>query len=339
MHPGGSYIRPEGKRSADDSRDGETTGETKGRTMDRRPSPHAMNWHHADFVRDGYTVVPFPKLRRMLALMYSAVQRAHKTHGLIEVDVTEARRYLRERRARTGEALSFTAFIVMCLARAVDENKTLNACRKGSTQLALFEDVDVAMPIERNLEGRKQPIVFVVRRANAKSVSEITRAIRAAQTAAVDATWEGFQTERWLKHLPLPVLKGLWIIFWWARGRYPQVQKRFGGTVGLTAVGMFGQGGGWAIPFDYHTLDVAVGGIAKKPGVVDGTIAIRDYLCLTLSFDHDVIDGAPAARFVSRLRALIERGYGLRDGEARDRHEHQDSREDNPLVGAVRPSP
>jgi pyruvate/2-oxoglutarate dehydrogenase complex dihydrolipoamide acyltransferase (E2) component len=93
------------------------------------------------------------------------------------------------------------------------------------------------------------------------------------------------------------------------------VQKRFGGTVGLTAVGMFGNGGGWAIPFDYHTLDVALGGIAEKPGVVDDHIAIREYLCVTLSFDHDIIDGAPAARFVSRLRELIESGYGLSKDE------------------------
>jgi pyruvate/2-oxoglutarate dehydrogenase complex dihydrolipoamide acyltransferase (E2) component len=49
--------------------------------------------------------------------------------------------------------------------------------------------------------------------------------------------------------------------------------------------------------------------------VLDGRITIRAYLCLTLSFDHDVIDGAPAARFVSRLRELIESGYGLREGE------------------------
>jgi pyruvate/2-oxoglutarate dehydrogenase complex dihydrolipoamide acyltransferase (E2) component len=44
---------------------------------------------------------------------------------------------------------------------------------------------------------------------------------------------------------------------------------------------------------------------------VDGRIEIREFLCLTLSFDHDIIDGAPAARFTSRLKALIESGYGL----------------------------
>jgi pyruvate/2-oxoglutarate dehydrogenase complex dihydrolipoamide acyltransferase (E2) component len=269
------------------------------------------NTHHNDTGNDTYQVVPFPKLRRALALMYPAVLRAHKTHGLIEVDVTDARRYARDHEMKTGETLSFTAFVITCLAHAVDENPSLNACRKGARHLALFDDVDVATPIERDIEVGKQPIVYIVRGANTKGVREITREIRAAQSAAVETTWEGFQAERWLMRLPMFVLRGLWGVFWWARGRYPRVQKRYGGTVGLTAVGMFGKGGGWAIPFDYHTLDVALGGIGEKPGVVDGHIAIREYLCMTLSFDHDLIDGAPAARFVARLRELLEGAYGL----------------------------
>ena len=42
-------------------------------------------------------------------------------------------------------------------------------------------------------------------------------------------------------------------------------------------------------------------------------IAIRDYLCMTLSFDHRITDGGPAARFANRLKDLIESGYGLDD--------------------------
>ena len=61
------------------------------------------------------------------------------------------------------------------------------------------------------------------------------------------------------------------------------------------------------------TLMMTVGGIGEKPGVVDGQIAIREYLSLTISFDHELIDGAPAARFTERLKELIESGYGLGD--------------------------
>ena len=58
---------------------------------------------------------------------------------------------------------------------------------------------------------------------------------------------------------------------------------------------------------------MTVGGIGEEPGVVDGQIAIWDSLSLTISFDHEIIDGAPAARFTQRLKELIESGYGLFD--------------------------
>lgn len=256
-------------------------------------------------------IVPFPKSRRMLAATYPAVRRKSMTHALIEVDVTDARTCLRKYKERTGESLSFTAFIIACVARAVDENKLLNACRKGTKQLVLFDTVDVATAIEREMAGWKQPIIHIIQAANIKSVTDIHRDIRAAQTGEIKQAWKGMEAEPLLEILPMPVIKILWAIFWWARGRYPSVQTRFGGTVGLTSVGMFGKGGGWALALPYHTLDVAVGGIAEKPGVIHGHIALRAYLYLTLSFDHDIIDGAPAARFMVRLRELIEQGYGL----------------------------
>ena len=54
-----------------------------------------------------------------------------------------------------------------------------------------------------------------------------------------------------------------------------------------------------------------MGGIALKPAVVGDQILPREILHLTIGFDHDVVDGAPAARFVRRLTELIESGYGL----------------------------
>lgn len=56
---------------------------------------------------------------------------------------------------------------------------------------------------------------------------------------------------------------------------------------------------------------MTVGGISEQPRLVDGEVRNREFLSLTVSFDHDVVDGAPAARFVDRLRELIEGGHGL----------------------------
>jgi pyruvate/2-oxoglutarate dehydrogenase complex dihydrolipoamide acyltransferase (E2) component len=79
---------------------------------------------------------------------------------------------------------------------------------------------------------------------------------------------------------------------------------------------MFGKGAGWGIPIAGHTLMLTLRAVASKPGVVEGQIAIWEYLSLTLSFDHDLIDGAPGARFTQRLKDLIESGFGLLDQEA-----------------------
>ena len=62
-----------------------------------------------------------------------------------------------------------------------------------------------------------------------------------------------------------------------------------------------------------HNLGVTVGGIAQKPGVYEGEITIREYLHLTISFNHDVVDGAPAARFTQGLVEMIERAAVLQE--------------------------
>ena len=85
--------------------------------------------------KDDYKVVPYPKMRRLEAVMLRSFQRKPLIHGLLEVDVTRARAFLREHKAKTGEALSFTAFLITCLAKAVDEHKAVQAFRQGSKHL------------------------------------------------------------------------------------------------------------------------------------------------------------------------------------------------------------
>jgi pyruvate/2-oxoglutarate dehydrogenase complex dihydrolipoamide acyltransferase (E2) component len=92
----------------------------------------------------------------------------------------------------------------------------------------------------------------------------------------------------------------------------PHLWKTLMGTVGLTAVGMFGTGAGWGIPASSPTtLMLTMGGIGEQQVMVDGRPVVREYLSLTISVDHDLVDGAPAARFTQRLKELIESGYGL----------------------------
>jgi len=256
-----------------------------------------------------YQVIPYPELRRLEAIAYRSVQHKPMIHGLLEVDVTRAREFLREYKAKTGESLSFTAFLIACLAKAVDEHKAVQAYRKGSKRLILFEDVDVYTPIERNVAGQKELMPYIVRAANRKTFREIHQEIRAAQVQDVAQAWRGVKIIHWSWMLLFPAFS----VMVWMSERSPQIWKKYRGTVGITAVGMFGKGTGWGIPLPSHSLWVTVGGIGEKPGVIDGHIAMREYLSLTISFDHDIIDGAPAARFTQRLKELIESGYSLPD--------------------------
>jgi pyruvate/2-oxoglutarate dehydrogenase complex dihydrolipoamide acyltransferase (E2) component len=256
-------------------------------------------------------VVPYPKMRRLMAVAYRSAQRKPMIYGLLEVDVTKARAFLQEHKAKTGESLSFTAFIIACLAKAIDEHKAVQALRKGRKHLIVFEDVDVATPIERDVSGQKPSIQYTIRAANRKTFREIHDEIRAAQVEDAETVLRGFKAIHALLFLPTFLFRPFfWVGSWIARA-YPQMQKKSWGTVGITAVGMFGKGAGWGIPTATPTLMITLGGIGEKPGVVDGQIAMREYLSLTISFDHDIIDGAPAERFTQRLKDLVESGYGL----------------------------
>ena len=259
-----------------------------------------MKQQHVD-----YHVVPYAKIRRLMAIEFRLSRHMPFIHGLLEVDVSGPRAFLRDYKAKSGESLSFTAFLIACLAQAVEEHKAVQAFRKGRKRLILFEDVDVLTYVERGGAGHSLPMPYIIRAANHKTAREIHREIRAAQVQEVAKTAVGFKL---VQYLPI-ILFGLFLRI---MGRDPRQMKKYVGTVALTSVGMFGKGAGWGIPpGDPPSLWVTVGGIGEKPGVVDGQIAVREYLSLTISFDHDIIDGAPAARFTQRLKELIESGYGL----------------------------
>ena len=78
---------------------------------------------------------------------------------------------------------------------------------------------------------------------------------------------------------------------------------------------MFGSGTGWAIPATNHTLQVTLGGIVKRPMMINDRLENREHLCVTISIDHDIVDGAPAARFMQHLKGLVEGGQGLGEEE------------------------
>jgi pyruvate/2-oxoglutarate dehydrogenase complex dihydrolipoamide acyltransferase (E2) component len=267
-----------------------------------------MKRQHTD-----YRVVPYPKVRRFLEAAFRTTHHKPMIHGLVEVDVSKARAFLREHKAKTGESLSLTAFLITCLAKAVDEDKSVQAYRQGGNHLVLFEDVDVLTYVERDVAGQKQIMPCIIRAANRKAFFDIHREIRAAQVQDVAGAMAGLST---FMSLPAILYGPLFWAFARLGRRNPRLWKDNWGTVALSAVGMYGKGAGWGLPPATPSLWVTVGGIDVKPQAVDGQIGVRDALSLTVSVDHNITDGAVAARFTERLKELIESGYGLVGVEA-----------------------
>ena len=79
-----------------------------------------------------------------------------------------------------------------------------------------------------------------------------------------------------------------------------------GGSFTITNLGAFRIDSFSPIINPPETAILGVGRITQKPVVVDGEIIIRDSLTLSLSFDHRLVDGAPAAKFLQRICELIE---------------------------------
>jgi len=234
-------------------------------------------------------------------------RQKHTVHGLVEFDVTQARQAIRQHKVQTGETLSFTGFVVTCLGKAIDMNKHMHAYRNWRNQLIMFDEVDVNSLFEVDVDGKKTIRPHILRGVNTKTFREIHQEIRAFQQEHKSSQESKF-IERFVLLPGFARRLFLWVLF-----RDPQLIKEYYGTVLVTSIGMFGAGSGWGIPVPNHTLQLTLGGIAEKPGVVHGRIEVREYLSVTISFDHDIIDGAPAARFTQRLKELLESGFGLCD--------------------------
>jgi pyruvate/2-oxoglutarate dehydrogenase complex dihydrolipoamide acyltransferase (E2) component len=239
--------------------------------------------------------------------------KAHYVKGLLEIDVTEARRIIKGTKSG-GKYISFTAWLLKCLASAAKAFPEINAYRKGRSAF-VFETINIGIMVERELKGELVPFPYLVKDCDTKSVLDISSEIATVKEGEmgedlVIADKKAARIARFAVWLPGPVARlGMRVFF-----RNPLRKHGMMGTIGVTAVGMFGKSGGWPLPIpNVQPLVVAVGGISRKPRYTgeEDKLQARELLDLTLMFDHDIIDGAPAARFSAMLIGLMESAHGL----------------------------
>lgn len=267
-----------------------------------------------DIIGD-YTIKEFPKNRIGIIDYLDEAQKRHIITGLFEVDVTRARELIREYKNKTGTTISFTGWLCWCSGQVLNSRKELHAVRKGKRKLVIFDDIDITIQVERIVKDKKIPLPYVLRKVNQKTPLELTQEIRSVQNQPFDdqnvQVLGNRRTLRFLARIGVYFPKFVRRRFWKRVVWNPFSMKKLSGLVSITSVGMFGDHIGWAIPLTGFPISVAVGGIGKKPGIANDKIMIREFLALTLQFDHDIIDGAPATRLSADLIDYLETARGL----------------------------
>lgn len=251
--------------------------------------------------RSPHTVTPFPRVRKATVDLLTAAKRKNMIHSIIEVDITDARKKLRETKNKTKQFVSLTGYIIHCISRAVEKNRRVHAYRNLWNKLVLFDDVDVSTTMERKVGGQYEVVAKIIRAANSKTILEISQEIE-EEKSRVPEDAEVFKFIRLYLAIPAFVRRLVFRIL----DRAPHQMKKRAGTIMVTSVMTIGSGAGWGMPIASHTVNVTIGGIIKRPKLTNGQVENREHLCLTVSFDHDIVDGAPAARFIREMTKLIE---------------------------------
>lgn len=239
--------------------------------------------HVASAPSGGRRIEPLSVMRREIAeRMVRSRRTAAHVHTVFEVDfsrVAALREAHRDSYAARGARLTFLSFVAKAVVDALADVPVLNAALTGDGA-GVLHAADVNLGIAVALDDDGGLIVPVIKDAGAKSVLELS-----AATADLAAR---------------------------ARSRRLAPEDVQGGTFTITNPGAFGSLLGMPIINQPQVAILCVGAVERRPAVVDdaGAVAARPGAYLTLGFDHRLIDGAVADRFMSRVKAGLERFDG-----------------------------
>ncbi len=251
--------------------------------------------------KNGYKSLPLSFNRKAVIASASVTKEKNTIHSFTEIDITEPRRIIKEHLDRTGEKLSLTAYIVTCLAHVIKDHPLLNSFIKGK-RLFILDDVTISVLIEREISGEKVPEPIGIKQAQQKNYLQINNEIKEAKIQQSDKLGS-LSGQTWIRLIPNFLLK----TFIRIADKNVYMAKLYG-KVAVTAVGMFSKEAVWFIPHGSATVLVTVGSINKKVIEIDGNFVSREHLCLTVSFDHNIVDGAPASRFMNQLIETVKGG-------------------------------
>jgi pyruvate/2-oxoglutarate dehydrogenase complex dihydrolipoamide acyltransferase (E2) component len=254
--------------------------------------------------KTGYKAIPLTFNRKAVIASATVTKEKNTFHCITEVDISIPRRLINEYFQQTGIKLSLTAYIVTCLAQVIKDHPLLNSFIKGK-KIIILDDVTVSVLIEREIKGEKIPEPVAISNAQIKTYLQINNEIRTAQNQ------EGQQLGNLSKMTWIRFIPGFFMrTFIRIADKNIKMGKKYG-KVAVTAVGMFNNTSVWFIPHGSATVVITVGGINSKLVKEGDKIIEKEHLCLTASFNHDIVDGAPASRFMNQFIDTIKSGRFL----------------------------
>lgn len=258
-----------------------------------------------------YTYHSIPASRIATFDVYSIGLKRHHVSALLEFDVTDSRKKLRELRRR-GRKVSFNAWLIKVISRTVQQHPEAAAYLYNKKKLITFEDINISILVEKVIDNGKVPFPLVIEKTNKKSIEEIALEIEKARHQIIS-------DEDIVLNKPSKAYENLYYclpgflrrMIWRWMLRRPRFTHRKMGNVVITSLGTIGKINGWFIHQTVHPLSFGMGSIIKKPRVIDELIKAREILNMTVLMDHDVLDGAPMVRFINDLTRDIENGSEL----------------------------
>ena len=272
--------------------------------------------------KSNYEIVKIPKTRRTLLDILELGLKNHYTPAFIEIGITEARELLHERKKTNLEKISLLSWILKCIAVSLEGNKELQAYHHKRNKIVVFDDVDISIVVERerldeNNVVKKLPMPYIIRKVNEKSMHEIYKEILNAQTEKIDRHDVNLGAEKRTLESRIFVMLPKFLrnlLFWNRLRKNAFTAKGTLGTVLVSSVGMYSRDSiyGWSVSRSIHPLSILLNSMVKKPAVINDQIVIRQFVCATLGFQHDIVDGAPFTRYIVKLKKLMENAYGLK---------------------------
>ena len=255
-----------------------------------------------------YKIQTFPQSRLATFDVFSVGKRKHHVAAILEFDVTEARIKLKALK-RSEKNVSFSAWLLKTISAAIAMHPEVAAFRIGKRKIISFNDINISFLVEKEIEGKKVPFPLVIEKVNQKTIPEITREIHDSKNLALSKddiviNRKPRFSERLYYRMPGFMRRLTWRIML----NNPKFVFGKMGNVSVTSPGMMGRVNGWFIHNSVHPVSFGIGSVLKKPVVINDKIEIREILNATLLLDHDVVDGAPMARFVKDMTRYIEKG-------------------------------